>query len=65
MMTEEPHAIHITRYGSGFAVKVDPPHPDHPPRLFADHREARGAAGGLRMVSGWRLVDECQPDGRT
>ena len=60
-MTESAHTIAITRNGDGFRVAVNPAHPDHPPRLFADHREARGAAGGLRMVSGWRLVDECQP----
>ena len=60
-MTEPGYTIAITRHAEGFRVAVDPPHPDHPAQLFADRREARGAAGGLRMVSGWALLDECQP----
>jgi hypothetical protein len=41
-----------------FMVTVTPPHPGHPPKLFEDHRAARGWGGGLKMVRGWKLVDQ-------
>ena len=64
-MTEHSHTITIAPDANGFRVTVEPSHPDHPARQFTDHREARGWAGGVRMVSGWRLVDDRQPGGRT
>ena len=60
-MTEPAHSITIASDETGYCVTVEPSHPDHPPRLFADHREARGWAGGIRMVTGWKLIDQCQP----
>jgi hypothetical protein len=53
---EQP-AIYIRRKGAGFVVAVEPPDPAHPPAEFADKRVALGAAGGLRLVTGWRKLD--------
>lgn len=50
--------IEIRRDGeAGFVVVVKPPDPAHPPETFDDLRRARGAAGGIRLVTGWRKVD--------
>ena len=50
-------AIHIRRDGAGFLVEVVPPNPAYPSERFDDVRRARGVAGGLRLVTGWRKVD--------
>ncbi len=42
---------------AGFRVRLDPPDANHPPEGFYCYRAARGAAGGLRLVLGCRLVD--------
>lgn len=55
--------VTLTRDGDGYLVTVLPPHDQHPPRRFTDYREARGMAGGTRMVTGWKLIDECDQAG--
>ncbi len=52
--------------GDGFAVVLEPPLPSNPQRQwFADAREARGVAGGLRLVHGLKKIDrtgeKCSP----
>lgn len=56
-MTGGDYKIVIRREGEAFTLTIDPPMADHPPRRFADHREARGAACGLRMVTRWPIDD--------
>lgn len=51
------HTIEVRREGDGFAVVVVPPHLAHPPAHYHNKRSAFGAAGGLRLVTGWRRVD--------
>lgn len=55
-------AIEIRRKGSGFVVEVVPPDPEHPPAMYSDKRTAFGAAGGFRLVTGWRKVDLTEKD---
>lgn len=49
--------VTIARDGDGFSVVLDPPDDRHPPQRFDDVREARGAAGGIRLVLGARKID--------
>lgn len=58
----DEHVIYIRAVEGGFSLTVEPPHPDHPPMLFLDHRSARGRSGGLRMVTGWRRIDLAEPE---
>lgn len=58
-MSAADHRILLRRDGAAYTVTIDPPTADHPLRRFADYRDARGYAGGLRMVKGWILIDEC------
>ena len=51
------HTIIIRQLGRAYSVEVEPPHPDHPPRVFGDPRSALGCAGGLRIVTGWKKLD--------
>ena len=52
-------AIFVRAGGDGFVVTVEPaPDGFTPTGPFADHKSARGFAGGLRLVHRWRLVDE-------
>lgn len=62
-MSEAPRIVTLTREPDGFLVAVQPAHPDHPPRAFVDYREARGAACGIRLVTRWPIVDECDHAG--
>lgn len=55
-MTDGP-VIEVRRDEAGFVVAVVPADPGYPARHFCDQREAFGAAGGLRMVTGWKRVD--------
>lgn len=50
--------IHLTSDKGSFLVAIVPPHEGHPPKLFEDHRTARGWAGGVRLVTGWKLIDQ-------
>jgi hypothetical protein len=52
------HTIAIRSVGGLYQVSVGPDHPAHQPELFADHRTARGFAGGLRMINRWQINDE-------
>lgn len=57
-MTAPDRIITISHCPEGFAVCVTPPvDGDDLDQTFADHRRARGWAGGLRMTRGWRIVD--------
>lgn len=49
--------VEISKEGAGFRVRLDPPDPAKPDQWFCDIREARGCAGGLRLVTGRRKVD--------
>lgn len=42
----------IEREGAGFRVRTDPPDPRHPDATFDCIKRARGAAGGIRLVTG-------------
>jgi hypothetical protein len=54
-------AVTIGRDDKGlYLVTVSPPCPDHEPRLFDNYKEARGYAGGLRMVHRWAIQDEAE-----
>lgn len=58
--SDPAHRVIIRPEDGVFVVTVDPAHDQHPPKRFDDHRSARGWGGGVRMVTGWTLVDECQ-----
>lgn len=49
--------VEIGREGAGFRVRLDPPVEGKPDQWFDDLRDARGCAGGLRLVLGWRKLD--------
>jgi hypothetical protein len=51
------HRIKVRRDGSRYEVVVIPPHPAHPVAQYSDRKTAFGAAGGLRMVTGWPRFD--------
>ena len=42
----------IEQEGAGFRVRLDPPDPRHPDATYPCIRQARGAAGGVRLVTG-------------
>lgn len=42
---------------AGFWVRLDPPDPAYPDQWFPTVRAARGAAGGIRLVTGRSKVD--------
>lgn len=44
--------VEIRPDGDGYAVICVPPDPARPDQWFADPREARGTAGGFRLVTG-------------
>ena len=48
----EPGIVEISRDGARFRVSLDPPDPSKPDAWFATAKEARGYAGGLRLVAG-------------
>ena len=53
-----PGIVEISGDGeAGFRVRLDPPDPAKPDQWFATAKEARGCAGGIRLVTGWRKVD--------
>lgn len=54
----EQRTIEVRRDGAGFVVVVQPPDPAHPPERYETMRSAWGAAGGLRLVTGWPKVDK-------
>lgn len=46
-------------FGVGFDVLVRPvPEEESWDRGFANYRDARGYAGGIKLVRGWKIVDE-------
>ena len=50
--------VEISEGEAGFRVRLlDPPDPAKPDQWFATAKEARGCAGGIRMVTGRRKVD--------
>jgi hypothetical protein len=49
--------IYIREDGDKFVVSIDPPMESEPDKTFDAHKEARGYAGGLRLVKGGTLVD--------
>lgn len=50
--------VTITNEGALFRVKVKPPLPEADlDATFADHRAARGHAGGLRLIHRWPIED--------
>lgn len=53
----ETSVVEIRRDGAGFVVEVVPPDPAYPAERFDDVRRAFGAAGGIKLVTGWRKVD--------
>lgn len=53
----ESGVVQLRRDGAGFVVECVPPDPAFPPQSFPDHRQARGFAGGARLVLGRKLVD--------
>lgn len=52
-------SVIIEPEGAGFRVRLDPPDPAHPDLWFAEARKARGAAGGVRLVTGRQKIDRC------
>ena len=42
---------------AGFRVRLDPPDAAKPDQWFRTAKEARGHAGGIRLVTGRRKVD--------
>ena len=55
--------IEIRRSDAGFVVAVVPADPHYPDQQFSELSSARGWAGGLRMVTGYRKLD--RTDGAT
>lgn len=55
-MTDDP-VITIGTEDGQYVVRVAPDHPAYPPQSFATHKAAYGAAGGMRLVTGWRRID--------
>lgn len=52
-------AVIIREGGGGFLVTVEPaPDGFEQPPPFADHKRARGYAGGLRLVHRWKIIDK-------
>lgn len=49
--------VEIRRDGDGYRVACVPPDPKREDEWFADLREARGTAGGIRLVTGRRKID--------
>lgn len=49
--------VEIRRDSDGYRVACVPPDPKREDEWFADLREARGTAGGIRLVTGRRKVD--------
>ncbi len=52
-------SVIIEQDGAGFRVRLDPPDPTHPDQTYACVRRARGAAGGIRLVTGRQKIDRC------
>lgn len=53
-----PGVVEITgSEEAGFWVRLQPPDPAFPEQWFPTLRAARGAAGGIRLVTGRRKVD--------
>lgn len=63
-MTDQP-TIEIRRDGAGFGVTVVPPDLAYPVERYDDVRRARGAAGCIRLVTGWVKVDLTGPNSAT
>lgn len=62
-LTQTPTVIdHVIVIGRGIGslhmVSVSPEHPDHEPKIFDSHKQARGYASGLRLCHRWQIVDE-------
>ena len=57
-MSDTDHTIYITGHGGAYLVAVIPPEPTYEPQLFADHRSARGFAGGIRLCRRWPIHDQ-------
>ncbi|QQN73625.1 hypothetical protein [Croceicoccus sp. YJ47] len=58
--TDPRHRVVIRDIGGMFQVTVEPEHPAHTPETYATYKQARGYAGGLRMVNRWPLQDETE-----
>ena len=60
-MTADAPVIVLERGDVGFRVHVsDPPEGFGFDETFPTYRQARGHAGGMRMVKGWRLDDRTE-----
>lgn len=49
--------VQIRCEGAGFMVECIPPDAAFPSQPFAEHKSARGFAGGARLVLGRKLLD--------
>lgn len=49
--------VHIRPRDGLYAVEVVPADPAYPDQTFATYKAARGTAGGIRMVRGFKLID--------
>lgn len=57
--SEPARHIALRAAGDGFTVALEPALPGDPaPSIFRTYREARGWAGGLRLVHRVSIVDE-------
>lgn len=57
---DRSYTIIVRPAGGGFEVAIEPLfEPYGAPKLYADYRSARGAAGGLRLVNRWQIDDQC------
>lgn len=54
--------VHLHARGGMFTVEIEPIDPAYPVQTFATYKDARGTAGGIRMVRGWKLIDHIGPD---
>ena len=51
------HIIILRAADAGFSVSIEPPSPEEAGQTFQSYKQARGYAGGLRLVKGWKLSD--------
>lgn len=52
--------VHVYARDGLFAVEVEPADPAYPVQTFATYKAARGTAGGIRMVRGFKLIDHTE-----
>lgn len=57
MPAEPAPVITIDRCADGFAVTIEPEQATDWCRTYAEHRDARGWASGIRLTTGWPIRD--------